>query len=89
MALLLDSPAADTVRERFETAREQLATTARRGRRLAAQARHAVEDGAGAVSLGVRRRPLTSVAGAALIGALAGAAIVMLTGRHSNRRRWF
>jgi ElaB/YqjD/DUF883 family membrane-anchored ribosome-binding protein len=67
--------AADTPRERFAAALDRLDTRARQGRRLAIRAQHAVEDGAAAVSLRIRRHPLGAVGVSLATGAVLGAAI--------------
>lgn len=76
--MLTTEPApVETAREQFVAALDRLETRARQGRRAAVRAQHAVEDGAAALSLRVRRHPLGAVAAGLAVGAVFGAVIAI------------
>ena len=69
------TPTADAIRDRLTPAIDTLGTiekNLRRARRAAAHGRYATEDAVAGATLGIRRRPLRTVALAAGAGALAG-----------------
>lgn len=85
MALLDETAAvAATVKERFDTAREQIKTSARDGKRLVIQAKHAAEDGADKLALQVRRHPLSATVVAAATGAVIGGLVGYFAGRRDR-----
>ena len=64
--------AADAMKEQLNTVVEKFEDNIRQGRRVMVKAQHAAEDGAAAAALQVRRHPVSAVAIAAGVGALAG-----------------
>ena len=76
MSLLTETAAATaSVKERLGTTLEQWEQNVQTGRRAIVRAQHAAEDGAAAVALQVRRRPLSALVVAVAAGALAGGLI--------------
>lgn len=59
----------------------------RRARRVVNTARHAAEDAVAEAALNVRRHPLQSVGGAAVIGAIVGGVLGFGAGRFARTRR--
>jgi ElaB/YqjD/DUF883 family membrane-anchored ribosome-binding protein len=78
--------ARDAVAERLAPALESLDQDLRNARRAIRQGRRMSQDAVDDASLRVRQRPLTSVALAAAIGALAGCLIGLAFGRRARRR---
>jgi ElaB/YqjD/DUF883 family membrane-anchored ribosome-binding protein len=86
MSLMTETAAAaEAVKERLSTAREQLEESMRKGRRVVVRAQHAAEDGTAAVGLQVRRHPLSAIALAVTAGAVAGALIGCALARAGGR----
>lgn len=78
------TPVADALKHRLAPALdaiESIEKNARRARRAAARGRFATEDAMTGAALGIRRRPLRSLALAAGAGALAGCMLAYALGR--------
>ena len=82
------TPVADAIKQRLTPALDTLETlekNARRARRAVARGRYATEDAMTGAALGLRRRPLRSLALAAGTGALAGCIMGFVLGRRGGR----
>jgi ElaB/YqjD/DUF883 family membrane-anchored ribosome-binding protein len=88
MATIVET-AREAVRERLDPALESFQQQARDARRAAVRGQHAVEDFAAGTALQIRRRPLTSVALASAVGAIAGCVfgLAMASRAHHRRQR--
>lgn len=78
------TPVADAIKQRLAPALDTIETiekNARRARRAVARGRYATADAVSGAALGVRRRPLRSLALAAGAGALAGCMMGFALGR--------
>lgn len=86
MATIVET-AREAVRERLEPALESFQQQARDARRAAVRGQHAVEDFAADAALKIRRRPLTSVALATVVGTIAGCVFGVVLANRAHHRR--
>ena len=76
----------DIARPRLDPALEALQGRVRDARRAVRRGRYATEDLAAAATLGIRRRPLASIAVVGAAGALVGCLVGLALGRRSGPR---
>jgi ElaB/YqjD/DUF883 family membrane-anchored ribosome-binding protein len=86
MITTIDS-AKDAVAERLSPTLDSVQEQVRQARRVITHGRHAAEDFVAETELNVRRRPLSSIALAGAVGALAGCLFGLLLGSQTRRRR--
>jgi ElaB/YqjD/DUF883 family membrane-anchored ribosome-binding protein len=81
------APTADAIKQKLDTARDELDARVRQTKRAITRAQHATEDGVDATVVQIRRNPLRAVAIATAVGAFAGAAFGLAWSRWLPRTK--